>query len=283
MIKNIYFSLLLIAGLMLTACSSDDNVSEQAPKTYFMTVDATKGINETASPSYRRALNLSGSTLSASWATTEHVYVQGTLSSDGVTKFWFEGSILPQTAGTTTQLKGVISLPAGWVISIDEAIGTPYCVNLQFPRSGDLDYTGQTGTLAGIAANYDYARAENVSVDIAADKVVGINEVPFVNQQAIVKFTLKDKADGTTLLNPTALTIDNGLGDDYPLTLTIPASTYTTNGNGVLYVALPEFSGETVTLTATCGSDTYTYTKTNATFVNGKYYEITVKMTKKNQ
>ena len=282
MIKNIYFSLLLIAGLMLTACSSDDNNVTQAPKTYYMTVDATKGVNEAASPAYRRALNLSGSTLSASWATTEHVYVQGTLSSDGVTKFWFEGSILPQTAGTTTQLKGVISLPAGWVISIDEAIGTPHHVNLQFPRSGDLDYTGQTGTLAGIAANYDYARAENVSVDIAADKVVGINKVPFVNQQAIVKFTLKDKADGTTLLNPTALIInvEGDLSGDYPLTLTIPASTYTTNGNGVLYVALPEFSGETVTLTATCSSGTYTYTKSYATFVNGKYYEISVKMTK---
>ena len=281
MIKNIYFSLLLIAGLMLTACSSDDNVSEQAPKTYFMTVDATKGVNEAASPAYRRALNLSGSTLSASWATTEHVYVQGTLVSKSST-FWFEGSIQPQTAGTTTQLKGVISLPAGWVISIDEAIGTPYCVNLQFPRSGDLDYTGQTGTLAGIAANYDYARAENVSVDIAADKVVGINKVPFVNQQAIVKFTLKDKVDGTTLLNPTALTInvEGDLSGDYPLTLTIPASTYTTNGNGVLYVALPEFSGETVTLTATCSSGTYTYTKSYATFDNGKYYEISVKMTK---
>ena len=90
---------------------------------------------------------------------------------------------------------------------------------------------------------------------MAADKVVGINVVPFVNQQAIVKFTLKDKADETTLLNPTVLTInvEGDLSGDYPLTLTIPASTYTTNGNGVLYVALPEFSGETVTLTATCG------------------------------
>lgn len=278
MIKNIYFSLLLIAGLMLTACSSDDNVSEQAPKTYYMTVDATKGVNETASPAYRRALFLSGSTLSASWATTEHVYVQGTLVSNSST-FWFEGIIQPQTAGTTTQLNGVISLPAGWGISIDEAIGTPHCVNLQFPRSGDLDYTGQTGTLAGIAANYDYARAENVSVDIAADKVVGINEVEFVNQQAIVKFTL---SDGTNALNPTALTInvEGDLSGDYPLTLTIPASTYTTNGNGVLYVAIPGFSGQNVTLTATCSSGTYTYTKSYATFVNGKYYEISVKMTK---
>ena len=280
MIKYIFFSLLLIAGLALTACSSDDNSVEQTPKIYYMTVDATKGVNEAASPAYRRALNLSGSTLSASWATTEHVYVQGTLSSDGVTKFWFEGSILPQTAGTTTQLKGVISLPAGWVISIDEAIGTPHCVNLQFPRSGDLDYTGQIGTLADIAAKYDYAIATDVLFDIENDHIVGTNSATFVNQQAIVKFTLKDKADETTLLNPTALTIDNGLGDDYPLTLTIPASTYTTNGNGVLYVAIPGFSGQNVTLTATCSSGTYNYTKSNVTFTNGKYYEITVKMTK---
>ena len=93
-----------------------------------------------------------------------------------------------------------------------------------------------------------------------------------------MKFTLKDNADGTTLLNPTALTINYGSGS---LELTsIPAATYTTNGNGVLYVAIPGFSGQNVTLTATCSSGTYTYTKTNATFVNGKYYEISVKMTK---
>ena len=41
-----------------------------------------------------------------------------------------------------------------------------------------------------------------------------------------------------------------------PLTLTIPASTYTANGNGVLYVAIPGFSGQNVTLTATCSSGT---------------------------
>ena len=278
MIKNIYFSLLLIAGLMLTACSSDDNSVEQAPKIYYMTVDATKGVNEAASPAYRRALNLSGSTLSASWATTEHVYVQGTLVSNSST-FWFEGSIQPQTAGTTTRLNGAIILPAGWQYSsIDEAIGTPYCVNLQFPRSGDLDYTGQTGTLADIAAKYDYAIATDVRFDIENDHIVGTNSATFDNQQAIVKFTLIDKADETTKLNPTALTIQ--FGEESISLTSIPAATYTTNGDGVLYVAIPGFSGQNVTLTATCGSGTYTYTKTNATFVNGKYYEISVKMTK---
>jgi len=36
--------------------------------------------------------------------------------------------------------------------------------------------------------------------------------VTFENQQAIVKFTLIDKADGTTKLSPTALNINYSLG-----------------------------------------------------------------------
>lgn len=140
-----------------------------------------------------------------------------------------------------------------------------------------MDYSGQIGTLADIAANYDYAKADNVRVDIEADKVVGVESATFVNQQAIVKFTLLDKADGTTLLNPTALTIQYG-GES--LSLTIPADTYTTNGAGVIYVAIPGFSSKEVTLTAKVGDDTYTFTKSGITFENGEYYEIIVKMKK---
>ena len=277
MMKNIYFCALLTAGLALTACSSDDSNTEQVYRTYTMTRDATKGANEAASRAYTRALTLDGSTLNVSWATSEKVYVQGKLV--GGDYFWFEGSIQPQYTGTTTRLNGTISLPKGWSYSsVDEAIGNPNYVNLQFPRPDVLDYTGQIGTLEDIAAKYDYARAENVEVDVEADKVVGVEPVTFVNLQAIVKFTLKDKADGTTLLSPTALTIQYG---DKSLSLTsIPVSTYTTNGDGVLFVAIPGFSNLTLTLTATVGSDTYTFAKSDITFVNGKYYEITVKMKK---
>ena len=277
MTKKINFCILLVVGLALAACSSDDNVVEQKTlepgKTYYLTVDATKGSDATT-----RALTLSGSTLTPTWATSEHVYVQGTLNSDGVTKFWFEGSIQPQTAGTTTRLNGAISLPTGWVISVDEAIGTPHTLNLQFPRSGALDYTGQKGTLADIEANYDYARAEGVRFNIKNDHIEGVSSAEFENQQAIVKFTLIDKADGTTKLSPTALTINYGLGT---VSLTdIPGATYTTNGDGVLFVAIPGFSSQTVILTATVGGNTYTYNRANVTFTNGKYYEIGVKMTK---
>jgi len=268
--KKLYFSMLLMAGLALTACSSDDNSTEQqAPKTYYMTVDASKAVNEATSRLSNRALSLTGSRLNATWATTEHVYVQGTLKSDGTTKFWFKGSIKPQYAGTTTRLNGVISLPDGWTYtSIDDAISTPHTLTLQFPRSGELDYTGQVGTLADIAAKYDYAVAKDVRVDVEADKVKGVYEVKFVNQQAIVKFTLSSKTDGT--LNPSEVNIQYG---EDKLLLTIPESTYTTNGNGVLYVAIPGFSGKLV-LAATVGGTTYKFTKNDVTLEDGKYYEF---------
>ena len=176
-------------------------------------------------------------------------------------------------------LSGTISLPDGTsYTSIQEAIGTiSVPLNLQFPRSGDLDYGGQTGTLADIAARYDYATA-SIEVGIDQDRIVVPTQetVEFENQQAIVKFTLKT-SDGTALLSPTALTIQYGKES---LSLTIPADTYTTNGAGVIYVAIPGFSDKDVTLTATVGDNTYTFTKSDITFENGEYYEINVKMTK---
>lgn len=47
-----------------------------------------------------------------------------------------------------------------------------------------------------------------------------------------------------------------------------------------LYVALPDISSKTLTLTATDGTYHYAYEKSGVTFANGQYYEITVKMSK---
>jgi hypothetical protein len=49
-----------------------------------------------------------------------------------------------------------------------------------------------------------------------------------------------------------------------------------------IFVALPGFSDKTIKLTATVGSDTYTFTSPSVkTFEDGKYYAITVGMSKK--
>ena len=279
--KKLYFSMLLMAGLALTACSSDDNSTEQqAPKTYYMTVDATKAMNEATSRLSNRALSLDLETsrLNATWATSEQVFVQGKYYSNG-SPFWFKGSIKPQYAGATTRLNGVISLPDEVTTSMVEAIEeNMYSLTLQFPRK-EVDYDGQKGTLADIAAKYDYAVAKDVRVDVEADKVKGVFEVKFVNQQAIVKFTLRDKTDATKLLNPTALTIQYG-DEESPSFLyltSIPADTYTTNGDGVLYVAIPGFSGKLI-LTATVGGVEHKFTKNSVTFEDGQYYERNIKM-----
>ena len=289
--------MLLMVGLALTACSSDDNGTEpQAPKTYYMTVDASKAVNEAFSRMSRRALSLTGSTLNASWETTEKVYVQGQLT--GGSYFWFENYIQPRSVGKTTRLNGTITLPNREPYTSYEE-ERRHTLILQFPRictgyndvalsAGVLDYDGQKGTLADIAANYDYA-LDTINVDVIDNRIVPYEEktAVFANQQAIVKFTLKN-ADGTILLNPSALnvrvvgtepsdpTVEVTVGE---VTLSsIPEATYTTNGNGVLFVAIPGFSSKKVILTATVGGSTYTFTRSGVTFANGKYYEINVKM-----
>ena len=275
----------LYKRLSIEYFSHFEHIKDAEPaRTYNMSVDASKGANEAVSRA-NRALSLTGSALSATWATGEHVYVQGTLLSNNQ-KFWFDGSIQSQSAGANTRLNGEISLPSGYIGTIPSLIGDHPVFTLQFPRSGVPDYSGQVGTLSDIAAKYDYAIATNVLFDIDGDHVVGTNSANFVNQQAIVKFTLKN---GTSLLSPSALTI--AYGSETTSLTNIPNTTYTTNDAGVLFVAIPGYteaevndnqvtSFRDVTLTATCADGTYTCNRSNVTFQNGKYYEITVKMTK---
>ena len=257
---------LLMAGAAVTSCSSDnemDSLKAPAGKTYTMTVQATKGGDATT-----RALELGadGKTLTATWATTENVYVK---KGDA----WATGSLKPQTAGASTTLKGTLS---GVTFAVDDVL------TLQFPKSGDITYAGQKGTLADIAANFDWAVAGNVwvtSVDGDGNIDTGENVMEFDHQQAIVRFTLKN-SDGTALpSNPTAFTMTDGTST-VELT-SIPAGTYTTNGAGVLYVAFPASNGSAdITLTATVGTDTYTCTASNKTFYTGNFYRVTAKMAK---
>ena len=249
---------LLVAAL--TACSGDDDLMvafEGSPleKEYTLSVETAKGIGAVVGDlqSTTRALTQSGSTLTASWATTDRVYVQ-----NGGT--WATGSLQPQTAGATATLKGSLT---GVAIAVDDVL------TLQFPKSGTPDYSGQKGTLEDIAANYDYATATATVRAVSANGMVAADATTFTNQQAIVRFTLLDAADGTTPVNATNLTVSDG------------TNTYTVNpaaATNDLYVAIPGFSGQTVTLKATAASGKYKFVKPAVSFTNGQYYEVTVKM-----
>ena len=244
---------LLIASATFVACSSDDNIIEepQQPATtgkYTMTINASKGDAATT-----RALSLDDNTLNATWATTEDVYVQKGTD-------WATGSLKPQDNAATTTLKGELS---GITINPADEL------TLQFPRSGEKDYTGQVGTLADIAEKYDYATATVTVASVSDGNITTADNAVFENQQAIVKFTLIDKADGTTPLSASELVVSDGT-NSYTVT---PAS-----ATSELYVAIPGFSEQTITLDASVGGKLYTYSKNSVTFTNGQYYEIAVKM-----
>ena len=257
-----FFSLaaLLLAAAGFSACSSDsDTVIDQpevtpAPKTYSVSIEAAKGDDGSIS----RALSLDGDNLTSAWAEGEKVTVY-----NNTQKAALEGELTAQAAGANTTLAGTLT---GNIEAGDELL-LKFCSN---------DYNSQNGTLAYISANCDYATA-TVKVDKVTESAFFVaGAANFVNHQAIIKFTLIDKSHSNAF-NPSAFTISDGTST---VTLSsIPASTYATNGNGVLFVAFPA-AGEpkTITLTATVGSKTYTYERADVTFTNAEFWTIPVKM-----
>ena len=237
--------LLMASAAVFTACSSDDNITGEQPANptgkYTMTINASKGGDATT-----RALSLDGKALNATWAEGDKVKVYNSSNAE-------IGELTAETSGASTKLKGDLStLPTD---------GETLTLKFLSPS-----YASQNGTIEHIAANCDYATA-TVTATVSGSAVTA-TDANFENQQAIVKFSLTDKTT-TSAISATQLVVNDGT-TDYTIT---PAS-----ATSEIYVALPGFSGQTVTLTATAGGNTYSYEKTGVSFTNGQYYEIGVKM-----
>ena len=248
--------------LIFSGCKKETNDPQEPAKvqTYQMSIQASKGANDNQANGPRRVLSLEGGTLTATWAKDEAVTVHNNTRNADLT-----GTLTAQSAGATVLLTGTLT---GTIEAGDELLLKYLSPN----------YADQEGTLGYISANCDYATA-TVTVATVEDGAITANaNAVFDNQQAIVKFTLDD-GNGNTL-SPTELIINNGTADIATLT-NIPAATYTTNGAGVLYVAIPATS-VALTLTATAADGTYTkaVTGSNAALSNGAYYQITLSMTK---
>ena len=244
--KKYLYNIFMLAAVAVAFVSCE---KENTPVdgTFTLTVDASKeGTKGT------KQLGLDGSTLNATWAAGEQVKVY-----NGDTLL---GTLTPQTTGSAhTKLSGTLE----GTIAVDDVL------TLKFLSP---DYGSQDGTLAYIAANCDYAVATVTVSGFSGDATKTIEttgHANFVNQQAIVKFTLKDTSNAD--ISATQLVVNDG-ATDYTIN---PAS-----AASEIYVAIPGFRWQqTVRLTATVGSVAYTYEKSGVRFTNGQYYEITVKMT----
>ena len=270
----------LMVGVAFAACSSsDDSIIEQpvnptAPKTYTMIVQATKG-----DAAATRGLSLNGNTLNVKWNEGEKVVV---MQDDD------ELGTLTATPDPNDPTKATLT---GELDELDLEKDIEFHLH-----SASCDYSRQSGVLLSkdgensIEENFDYA---SCTVEAESDKIKTIvvkdpdgdeqydeyylvtieGGITLESRQAIVKFTLVDKADATTPMNVTRLEVY----DHYYTIFVEPVSP-----TNALYVAVNsdgvELDYHLKAVTAT--GDVYTYDRSDVTFLCGKYYEVKVQMTK---
>ena len=273
---------LLIASATFAACSSEDNEIQNAqpanptePQTYTMTIQATKA---TGGATTRGLYYGTDGALNVKWNEGEQVEV-------------VQGSATLGTLKAKASTDGITTLTG-------ELVGLQTGAQLKFYLHGaSYDYTGQKGVLLkadgnnSIEEKYDYAFAATNDYIIDGSNVTVPSGINLEAQQSIVKFTLVDlwshPINATSLKidtkNPIIETINNI--DPTGNTQVSKSMTITpTSGTNVIYVAIRNTEPNkdkpndyTLTATTADGKE-YTYKKTDVTFENGKYYEVTVKM-----
>lgn len=292
--KNCCLAALLIASATLTACSSsDDNIIEEQPvqpkeKVYTMTIQASKGDDATT-----RGLSLDGKTLNVKWNEGEEVIV----AQDETTI----GTLTAQasSSGTTTLTGEVTGLDLDkdvsfYLHSVNRRYNSIYdgLNHIDWEQKGVLQKPAE-GTDHSIETSYDFAACtvskDKISINGTQIGVTG--GIALASRQAIVKFTLLDQ-DGNALDNVYRLKIKTTKGNYLTLTssyMNAPelgdeffAEIEDASTNEV-FMAIEMDGKQDVRLIAYIDkggdeSDYYFYDRENVEFVNGKYYEITVKM-----
>lgn len=250
-------AILMVASVAIVSCAKDE-LPEGIHK-YTMTVTASKTANINS-----KALSLDGSTLKATWAQGERVTVYNITKGAEI-----EGHLEATSNGASTTLSG----------SLTGSISEGDSLKLMFLSQ---NYSGQNGTLEYIATHCDYAEARVKVGNISNGNIKATASANFVNQQAIVKFTLKDNSNAA--ISATALTVSATnpavLDANHCYSVTYSYNVTPASAASEIYVAIPGINEQTLNLTATVGTDTYVYQKSGITFTNSQYYEITVKMPK---
>lgn len=245
---------LVTMSLVFSGCKKDYNDPQESAKvqTYQMSIQASKGADNQANGP-RRVISLGGggTTLTATWAKDEAVTVRNNTKNADLT-----GTLTAQSAGATVQLNGTLT---GAV-----EVGDELLLKYQTPD----DYAEQTGTLEYISGHCDYATATVTVATVEGGAITANADAVFLNQQAIVKFTLND---GSAAIDANSLKIE------------VAGETYTVNPESArseMYVALPGFTSQDIAFTATVGSDTYKKEVASESLSNGQFYRITLSMTK---
>jgi hypothetical protein len=258
-----------MAALALTfaACSNDDNdlTTQQPQKAEGITITAQ--LAPKTGGATTRAVSDGTDKIVSEWAVGEHI------------------AILYEVSGTKkvadAEITAVDGTTGAATIQFTVEEGTPDdtpCTLVYPYDAAKDDHTGVKDAATLLAAQ-DGTLSANLDVRVGYGTIQTTTPGLTVTTQpaaqfAIFKFTTKSvPGAGGSLQNTnmTELTVTIGT-QDYVIT---PGSATST-----LYAALPAVADQTVTFTATDGSNLYFASKASVSFAAAKYYQSTVKMGK---
>ena len=253
---------LTVAAALTNSCSNDQlSESINAKKmgemnTYTLSIPAFKPSVDITT----RAIEQNGTALKTKWLTTEKIYAY--INDDG-TAIELTPSNLTNDDQKAT-LTGTLTKTGGF--TTEDQIMLYYLKH----KTAYGNYAGQVGTLADIAANFDFMKA-TVTVQAVApsgdDNILATSTANFDRQQAITKFTVKKKGDNTDFdISP--ITISDG---STSLTVTPAPAAHE------IWVAMPGSAEKKYKFEATSDSKAYGTSKT-VELVNNRYYTATLIM-----
>lgn len=260
------FSMAALA-LAMAACSNEDSALENP------------------TPAQQQGAMKFTATLAApgSGATTRTTYTEVTEGADAgkINVAWKAGdeiSLYDEDNGAKcTATVGSPAADGSATISgtFSQAVEAGHNITATYPVSAVNDdfnakFASQAGTIAYIQDNLDY-RIGTSTISVEGTEATLATALQMESQIAIWKLTLQNSS--SEALSATKVTIKNGS--------TVLAATTTISATSTVYLALNlksgNISGAGITIEATVGSDTYSYSKSGVSLAKGKYYQSTVK------
>ena len=260
----------LCASAVFTACSSELAESVQTvaePQDgYPISISATKA----GSDDITRALALQNEgeeteALTTSWSAGEKVYVYKNDAGEKVAEL--TPTSIDASDPKKCTLTGVIT---GTYTTSDK-------LYLYYLKEKDAGYSGQLGTIADIAANFDLCKAVVDITSVAPNgTLLAWGDATFQRQQSITKFSFKLGDSYSAMVKPlkiSATGLTGGTTTESPLTIQPAVAT------DKIFVALQNTSGaeQTYTFVGNVGGLDWTGTK-KANLENNKYYLATVNL-----
>ena len=265
--KFLSMAALAMVGAVMTGCSSEDNVIDQAQtatKNNVVTQTVTVGFDEQAA-TRALAIDYTNKKLTKTFAEGDQIAVVYENTSDKLVKETVTiaaGDI--STNGKSAKFTVTMTNP--------KASGTlKYIYPAAMAGATDVDYTKlntQNGTLASLASNLDLAVYDGT---LTAEKALPASAT-LENKLAILALTIKDNA---TTPNDITSTITG-------MNIIAGTNSYTITGkdaDGHIYAAIQPTSGANISYFATDGTKNYTKAVTGKTYADNNIYNLGLKMT----